>query len=142
MMEKVFVDTNVILDLLLERDPFYIEAAKLFSMAEDNKIQIYVSALSFSTVYYFLCKHTNNEGAKTTLKAFKALVTTSSVSNLSIEMALINPMSDFEDAIQLVNAIESKCKTLVTRDIKGFKNSELNIISPSEYLLNRQSITR
>jgi len=73
-MEKVFVDTDIILDLLGSREPFYKHSANLFSLADQGKIKLYVSSLSFSNLKYLLSKQYSSDQARKKLLKFKTLV--------------------------------------------------------------------
>ncbi len=72
-MQKVFADTDIILDLLSSREPFYIHAAKLFSAADKNEIKICVSPLAFTNLNYILSKQYSSDQAKKKLSKFKTL---------------------------------------------------------------------
>lgn len=122
MMEKVFVDTDIILDLLSNREPFYIHAARLFSAADRSEIKIYVSSLSFANLNYILSKELSTNQAKNKLFQFKTLVTVVAVTDKVIELALSSDFKDFEDSIQYFTATEENIKTLLTRNLKDYKN--------------------
>ncbi|HPR18165.1 MAG TPA: PIN domain-containing protein [Candidatus Cloacimonadota bacterium] len=134
MKETLFWDTNVVLDLLGERDPFYISAARIASLADNNKITIVVSALTFSTVFYVLSKFESKDCVKEKLRKFKIIVKITDLSEKVIEKALASKFTDFEDALQYFCAEEYGCDILITRDAKDFKNSSIPILSPNEYL--------
>jgi predicted nucleic acid-binding protein len=133
-MKKVFVDTNIILDLLAERNPFYHSAAKLFSLADSGKIKIYVSSLSFATVNYLLAKEKSNSEARKIIGKFKVLVSVLGVDDKIIELSLNSNFSDFEDAIQYFTAIENNIKIIITRNIKDFKHSEIPVMNADGFL--------
>lgn len=133
-MNRVFVNTNIILDLLSRREPFYPAAAKLFSEADRGKLRIYVSSLSFATIYYIVAKNTSPAKARQIIGQFKVLVHVLSVDDKIIELALSSPFSDFEDAIQYYAAIENNINILLTRNIKDYKKSEIPIMSVEDFL--------
>ena len=87
-MDKVFVDTNVIIDLLAKREPFFKDAQDLFTLSDQNEIQLYISALSFANAYYSLSKHHKEVDARKYLTKFKVLVNILPVDDKSIELAL------------------------------------------------------
>jgi predicted nucleic acid-binding protein len=99
MKNNLFLDTNVVLDLLGERAPFYEDAAKIATLADNKVIEIVVSALSFSTVYYLLCRFESKQTVIEKLSKFKILVTTSDLTNQNIDKGLLSDFSDFEDAL-------------------------------------------
>lgn len=136
-MEKVFVDTNIILDLLGKREPFYIHAAMLFSAADRNEIKIYVSSLSFANLNYILSKQLSASEAKKKLFRFKTLVTVLAVTDKIIELALSSEFNDFEDGIQYFTAIEENIQTLLTRNLKDFKSANISVMTAEQFLKSR-----
>lgn len=133
-MEKVFVDTDIILDLLSNREPFYIYSAKLFSAADNNKIKLYVSSLSFANLNYILSKQYSTAQARKKLLKFKTLVTVLSVTDKVIELALSSDFNDFEDGMQYFTAIENNIKILLTRNLKDYKSAEISVLTAEQFL--------
>ena len=133
---KVFLDTNIILDFLGEREGFYENAAKLATLADEGKLEIFVSPLSFATVNYFLTKFENGEAAIEKLRKFKVLSNISSIDELIIEKGLNSKFKDFEDALQYFCAVESGCDIIVTRNGKDFKESSISVMTPAEFLMS------
>ena len=137
MMEKVFVDTDIMLDLLSKREPFYIDAARLFSTADRNEIKIYVSSLSFANLNYILSKELSTAQAKKKLFHLKTLVTILSVTDKVIELALSSDFKDFEDSIQYFTATEENIKTLLTRNLKDYKIAEISVMTAGQFLKSK-----
>jgi predicted nucleic acid-binding protein len=133
-MDKVFADTDIILDLLSDRAPFSVHAAKLFSAADKGEIKICVSSLSFSNLNYILSKQYNSDQAKKKLLKFKTLVTVLGVTDKIIDLALSSDFKDFEDGIQYFTAIENNIKILLTRNLKDYKKSEIPIMTAEQFL--------
>ncbi len=133
-MKNVFSDTDIILDLLSFREPFYAYAAILFTAADKNEIRISVSSLSFSNLHYILLKQYSASEARKALMKFKTLVTVLPVTDKSIELALFSNFKDFEDAIQYFTAIESAAKIIVTRNLKDYKLAEIPVMTAEQYL--------
>jgi len=135
MKTRLFLDTNIIFDLLLERFPFYNAAAKIATLSDKGKITMVVSALSYATTNYFLCKHEKStEGAKNKLRKFKVISEISDLDALTIEKGLNSKFSDFEDSLQYFSALKSECSIIITRNGKDFKHSLLPVMTPEEYL--------
>ena len=132
-MEKVFVDTDIILDLLAQREPYYEHSANLFSMADKEQIKIYVSPLSFSKVNYILSKQYSADQARKKLLKFKTLVTVLMINDKTIELALVSHFKDFEDGIQYFTAIENNVKTLLARKLRDYKTSEIPIMTAEQF---------
>ncbi len=133
-MEKVFVDTDIILDLLSAREPFYAHSAKLFSFADKGEIKIFVSSLCFANLNYILSKQYNSDQARKKLLKFKTLVTVVAVTDKIIDLALASDFKDFEDGIQYFSAIENSLKILLTRNLKDYKTSEIPVMTVEQFL--------
>lgn len=133
-MEKVFVDSDIVLDLLSGREPHYKYAAELFSMADENSIKIYVSSLTFANVNYILSRQLTAGQARKMLLKFKTIINVLSVNDKIIELALASDFHDFEDAIQYNTAIENSISTLLTRNLKDYKKADIAIMTAQQYL--------
>lgn len=136
-MEKVFVDTDIILDLLSNREPFYIHSANLFSAADKNEINVYVSSLSFANLNYILSKQYSADQARKKLLKFKTLVTVLTVTDKVIELALSSDFKDFEDGIQYFTATENNISTLLTRNLRDFKSAQISVLTAEQFLKGR-----
>jgi len=136
MRTKLFIDTNIMLDLLGERVPFYDSIAKIATLADKGEVSIVVSALSYSTVAYILAKYENIETVKEKLRKFKIISEISDLDAMTIEKGLNSNFSDFEDSLQYYCALKSECKVLLTRNQKDFKMSALPVMSAEEYLIS------
>ena len=134
MKEKLFLDTNVVIDLLGEREPFYESAAKIATLADKEKIDIYVSALTYSTVYFILVGFENKEIVKEKIGKFKVIAKTYDLTDKVIDKGLLSDFPDFEDSLQYYSALESNCDIIITRNSKDFKKSDLPVLTPEEYL--------
>jgi len=135
-MNKLLIDTNVIIDLLAKRDKFYIDSLKLFSLADRNEVELYVSTLSIANSYYLLNDVMKLKNVRSIIRKFKVLVNSYPLNNKIIELALNDKnFKDFEDGIQYYTALEANCKVIVTRNTKDFKKSSLPVLRPNEYLL-------
>ena len=130
----LFLDTNVIIDLLSKREPFYNSIAKIATLADKKELKLVVSALSFSTITYVLRKFEKQEITINKLRKFKTIIEIAPLNDEIIEKALNSNFSDFEDALQYFSAVKSKCKIIVTRNGKDFKESKIPIMTPLEYL--------
>ncbi|MBI9060716.1 MAG: PIN domain-containing protein [Marinilabiliaceae bacterium] len=131
---KLFLDTNVVLDLLGEREPFYNSAAKIATLADKGEIQLIVSALTYSTVFYILSRFENNETVKEKIRKFRVIVETSDLTDKIIDKGLVSKFTDFEDALQYYCAVKMECDIIITRNGKDFKESDIPVLTPDEYL--------
>lgn len=134
MKDKLFADTNIVLDLLLERIPFYEASAKLFSAAELKIVQISFSSLSFSILEYVISRQSNKSKSKIVLRKFRPLVRILAVDEKIIDFALNSDFRDFEDAIQYKTAIQNNQDIIISRNIKDFKNSVIPVMTPEDFL--------
>jgi predicted nucleic acid-binding protein len=133
-MEHVFVDTNIVIDLLQKRENFYKEAQELFTKADRKKLKLYISALTFANTYYILSKYYSSSEAKKILSKFKVLVEVLPTTDKIIDLSLASDFNDFEDAIQFYTALESNLHVIITRNKKDFKNNLIPVFSAKEFL--------
>jgi predicted nucleic acid-binding protein len=136
-MKRLLVDTNIILDLLAKRGSFFDSASKLFSLADQNKVELYISSLSIANTNYVLSKMLNPTEAKDILRRFKVLVSIIPLTDKIIDLALNdNNFSDFEDGLQYYSALGANCKIIISRDQKGFKSAKLPVMTAEEFLFS------
>ncbi|WP_029282636.1 PIN domain-containing protein [Pedobacter sp. R20-19] len=133
-MIRVFLDTNVILDLLAERTPFFDSIAKVATLADQKKIILMASPLSFTTIEYVLTKFEPSESVLNKLRKFKILCKVCEVNEEIIDKGLNSNFRDFEDAVQYFTAIQSNCNIIITRNGKDFKHATIPIMTAEEYL--------
>ena len=134
MKRKVFVDTDVIFDLLAKRDPFYFAAARLFTLADEGRIQIYISALSLANIHYLISKLTSAKEAKQIIRKFKVLVQVTALDEKIIDLALNSDFSDFEDAIQYYSALQNNIDVLITRNLKDYKKAQISVLPARDFI--------
>lgn len=135
-MERVFIDTDIALDLLAERAPHYLPAAQLFTLADQGKIVVHVSSLTFSNLHYLLSRLYSNSESRRLLGTFKILVKVLAVDDKIIELVLNSTFKDFEDAIQYYTAAENRINILLTRNLKDYKAARITVMTAEDYLLS------
>ena len=133
-MKKILVDSDIILDLMLERDMFFNPAAELFNLIEKKEIKASVSSLHFSNLHYIIRKVKNNELAKSVLRKLAIIVNILSIDEKTIELALESDFPDFEDAIQYYACLDNDIDVIVTRNKKDYKSGKLPVMTAEEYL--------
>jgi predicted nucleic acid-binding protein len=134
-MKKVFVDTNVLIDLLAKRQPFYDEAAKLFTLAEIKKIELSVSSLTIANTAYILLRELNALESKQIIRKLRIIVRVLPVDEKVVDMALNdNSFTDFEDAIQYFSALDSSQDVIITRNLRDFKQSRIPVMTAEQFL--------
>ncbi|MBK7381112.1 MAG: PIN domain-containing protein [Ignavibacteriales bacterium] len=139
-MKKVFVDSDIILDLLAKREPNYIFAAKLFTLIDQQKIIGFTSPIVFANLHYLLKKNTSNLSALKSLRKLKTLINILPVDERVIEQSLNSDFSDFEDAIQYFTAVNNGINLILTRNKVDFKKSKIPIATAEEYLKSWETI--
>ena len=133
-MENIFVDTNVVIDLLAKREPFYKEAQDLFTLSDKKEVQLFISSLTFANAYYSIVRHHKEVDAKKYLSKFKVLVTILPLEDKAIELALASDFKDFEDGLQYSIAMDYEVDIIITRNKIDFTNSKIPVMTAGEYL--------
>ena len=134
MIKKVFVDSDIVLDVLCKRIPYYEYAAKIFSLADMKKLTVYTTPLVVANVYYILRKAIGIEKSKEALRKLRLLVNIIPIQEREVDIALNSSFSDFEDALQYYTAIKHGMETLLTRNIKDYKEKDLIIQTPEQFI--------
>lgn len=137
MMERIFVDSDIILDLLGNREPFYKYAAELFSLADKGELKLFVSSLSFANLNYLLSRQYSADQARMKLLKFKTLVSILSVSDKIVELALSSDFKDFEDGLQYFTATENQIKKLITRNLKDFRTADIMVMTAEQFFKSK-----
>lgn len=133
-MKRIFLDTNILLDVFLARDPFCQPAQVVWSLAEKREIAAAISTLSVSNVFFIIKKISSGE------KAYEAIATLTEIFELievgaqTVSRALQARFPDFEDAIQYYSALKFRAKAILSRDPSGFRDNKIAVMSCSEYL--------
>jgi predicted nucleic acid-binding protein len=135
MIQRIFIDTNIILDLLGERDPFYKPIAQMATLAENGEIVLVATPLSFATVNYVLTKFENRTLALEKLRKFSVLCEIAIMDSNTVNKALQSSLFDFEDALQYCCALDSNCDMLISRNGKDFNPSQLPVMTAGEFLV-------
>jgi len=133
-MSRLFLDTNVILDLLAHRDPHLDAIARLATLADQKKLVLVSSPLSFTTVDFILNKYESEESVRTKLRKFKIICEVCEVNEETVEKGLNSTFKDFEDSVQYYSALQANCSVIITRNGKDFKHSSIPVMTAEEYL--------
>ena len=132
-MMKVFLDTNIVIDLLNKREPFYIDAVELFTLAYKKEITLFVSPMTYVTASYLLRKH-GKEGMRKLLGNFRQLSQITTADEKVVDAALASSFEDYEDALQYYSALTRNVDVIVTRNKKDFTSANIPILLPKELL--------
>jgi predicted nucleic acid-binding protein len=131
---KALFDLNIILDVLQEREPFYETSAQLLAHAETGKILGFIAPHSLTTLFYLIQKDQSSSHAKVAITNLLQILKIATVDQSTIEQALSLPYKDYEDAVQMMAAVQCKADYLVTRNVKDFNPAPLSVVQPSELL--------
>ncbi|OFY51075.1 MAG: twitching motility protein PilT [Bacteroidetes bacterium GWF2_41_31] len=134
-MKRLFIDTNIVIDLLSRKEPFYEESANLFSLADQKIIELNISSLTVANTSYALLRQTNSQKAKEILRKLRLIVNILPLDDKIVGLALNDDsFSDFEDALQYFTAIENGQDLIITRNLKDFKASDLPVMTARQFL--------
>ncbi len=134
-MKHIFLDTNIVIDVLSERKPFSVSSSKILTLAAENKAIFYLSTISYQIINYVLKKGDSRKNIIALLLELESMTIALDVTGAIIKQALNSNFGDFEDAIQYYCAMSnSKIDTIVTRNVKDYKASSIDVLSPDEVL--------
>jgi len=131
---KVLIDTNVIVDVALEREPFYAESDRILTFVEEGQIQGYVSASTFSDLYYIIRRDKGRDWTLDFLRQLATFCQVATVDNSVISIALTCNFKDFEDAIQYSTAVINLIDAIVTRNPRDFPVNTPRIVTPNQLI--------
>lgn len=132
-MKSYLLDTNVLLDYLTRRPPFGEDAVELMQAGADGAVRLYAVSLSFANIEYIVRRQTSATQARVLLLQLERLVGILAVDGDIIRRALGSHFTDFEDGIQYFTTLTQPAITaIITRDPKGFRDSDLPILSPAQ----------
>ena len=134
-MKRVFVDTNILIDLLADRPPYSKFAVELFDRAEKDYVKLFTSSHSYATTHYLLKKFISETELRGALLSLLDFIEIIPVDLTIIKKSLLSKHKDFEDAIQIfaANAVDN-IDFIVTRNLKDFKDTGIIVLPPDELL--------
>ncbi|HEY9644637.1 MAG TPA: PIN domain-containing protein [Coleofasciculaceae cyanobacterium] len=132
---RVLIDTNIILDFLLERDPFFQDAEILFQAIASERLEGYVSATTVTDIFYVARRQTQSiDRARQAISSTLAVLNVCPIDGSTLQAAFASELRDFEDAVQLYCAIAQNLNAIVTRDAQGFSGTTLAVLSVSQLI--------
>jgi predicted nucleic acid-binding protein len=132
-MKRIFVDTNILVDLIADRKPFSKFAIALFSKAEDKKVKLFTSSHSIATTHYLLKKYMDEKNLREVLYNLLDYITIIPIETETLKKGLRSRHKDFEDALQIICAYSiEKTDCIVTRNIRDFRDCEIPVLTPDE----------
>ena len=133
-MVKVLIDINIVLDVLQARKPFFDASSQLLAAAESGRIRGMVAAHTITTLFYLVAKDKSIAQAHATITSLLQFLSVATVDQATIDQALNLEYQDFEDAVQMMSAVQSKCGFLVSRNTGDFEPALLPVLSPVDFL--------
>ena len=134
MIKKVFIDTDIVLDVALAREPFFSASKIILAMAENNIIIGNISSNCIANIYYILKKSGGDNKARKFILNIVKYITVITIDHQNVLEALKSKFSDFEDALQHSSAVENRCEYIITRNIEDYKNSKIKVLLPEEFI--------
>lgn len=132
-MKKVFLDSDVMLDLSLRRNPFYLPALNVMELCYQGKFKAVTSSIAFINTNYFLNKFEPANKLES-LRRLRSVVSIITVDEATIDLALNSNFSDFEDGVQFYAAKSAGANIIITRNIKDYKESTIKVLTPEQFL--------
>ena len=132
-MIKLFLDTNVVMDMLLRREPFFLAAANIFALSTAKKIELYAAPMTYATASYFIGKK-DSSNVKPLLSELRKLSHVTLAGEDTIDKALVSNFEDYEDALQYFSASTLDIDYIITRNKKDFLPSQIEVLTPVEFL--------
>jgi len=137
---KVLFDTNIILDVLLDRKPFSEHASYLMAKVERSEINGFLCATTVTTIHCLLSKYLNKKKSIISINSIMALFEITSINRLVLENALTSKFTDFEDSVLHESARHAGVEYIITRNIKDFKKTKVPAFTPGEFLSMLESL--
>jgi predicted nucleic acid-binding protein len=131
---SILIDLNILLDVLQKREPFYENSASVLALIESDIVKGYLSAHSVTTLYYLFQKGRSSADAKAAITNLLQFLIVAPINQETIEQALNLEIKDFEDAVQMIAAIQCKVDCLVTRNTKDYQTILLPVMEPVDFL--------
>jgi predicted nucleic acid-binding protein len=136
---RVLLDTDVVLDVVLAREPFAQASAQLFKLHEQGKIDAYIAAITPINVFYITRKIKGGQVARQAVELLLSSLAVCPISHGVLDEAQKLPFADYEEAVQHASATANGLDTIVTRDINDCKNATLSVFSPTDFLKRLES---
>jgi predicted nucleic acid-binding protein len=134
MIEKLFIDTDIILDIVLKRDPFFPDSQKVLSLVERNYFSGFTSSLVIANCYYIISSNTEEKTALKTISKLRSILNVLPFTDKETGESLNSAIEDFEDGIQYFVALNNGINNLITRNISDYKGLDINVLTPTDFL--------
>ena len=134
MKLRLFLDTNVVIDVIARREPFFVDSCEVLSLCEKGKADGFVSAITFCTVSYVLRKFSTGDTMKRQLRDLRNTLPPVDLTASVLDKAIASTIADFEDAVQFYSAVYTDADYIITRNAKDFPQDAIPVLSPTAFL--------
>jgi len=134
MTMKIFIDTNILLDVFQERVPHFEDSLQIWALAESRKAEVFISAISFNNIHYIMRKHAGKDSAQRAVEVMNSNFSMVPLVQDIVGKAIMAKMPDFEDSIQFFSALSVGADCIVTRNVKDFPADILPVLTPEAFL--------
>ncbi len=138
---KILIDTNIVLDHLLERKPFSLAAAWIFAETEHGRLTTFIGGTTVTTVHYLVTKALGIKTGRLAIEQLLRLFEVAPINRTILASALLLPFTDFEDAVLHEAAIHAGAEAIVTRNVKDFHKAKMTIYSPEEFITSLSQLS-
>ena len=136
---KLFLDTNIVIDVLAAREPFVADSRAVFNLCETGKANGCISALTLCTISYVLRKLVTPVTMRAKLRDLRNVLTPVDLSVSLLDKAISSKLADFEDAVQFYTAVYSEADYIITRNVKHFPQENIPVLTPTDFLALTQT---
>lgn len=130
----ILIDLNILLDVLQHREPFFEMSARLMASVETGQVKGYVASHSITTLFYLIKKNRSAAEARAIITNLLQFIKIAPVDQSTIEQALNLDYNDYEDAVQMISAVQCKADCLITRNVKDYQPALLSVLQPVDFL--------
>ncbi len=134
MIKKLFIDSDIILDIILKREPFFSDSQKLLSLIERNYFSGFTSSLIVANCYYIISSNKDKETALEAISKIRSILNVLPFTDKEIGESLSSSIKDFEDGVQYFIALNNRIDNLITRNISYYRGLDINILTPKDFL--------
>ena len=142
MKNKLFIDSDIIIDVYSQREPFFESSAQIISLGDYKKFSLYTSPVVIANVFYILRKYGKRKLAISNLMKIRKIISVLPVTEKEIDLALTSDFNDFENAIQYYIALENEIDFIITRNKDDYKKSKIPVCDAREYISLIRSQTK
>jgi predicted nucleic acid-binding protein len=131
---KLFIDTNVVIDVLAQRQGFYDASAAILTMLEKDEAEGFISAISFNNIHYILRKQSGKTRADNAIRMLLSAFNIVTLDEKILTRTIESNFNDFEDGIQFFSAMRSNADYLISRNVRDFPHDDIPVLTPEEFL--------